>query len=260
MLLDHFQRPWKGYRKVRKGVKKRISRHMQEIGTRNMAAYLDRVEEDPAVQEECLRRMTVSISRFFRERRLWEVLRDSLLPELVGRDIEIVRVWSAGCAGGEEPYGFRVVWEEAKNHLDRVPALDLLATDSNPENLDRAQRGVYTRGSLKEVDPFILKAWFDEKEPGKSYRIKPELKEQITWKIHNLLEDPPDRRFHILFLRNNLLTYYEGRAKTEAFHRITTRLVDSGYLIIGSHEKPPSEAMEFTRLTGSPHIYRKRPC
>ncbi|MFW6332707.1 MAG: hypothetical protein ACOC23_05345, partial [Thermodesulfobacteriota bacterium] len=95
MLLDHFERPWKGYRKVRKGVKKRISRHMQEIGTRNMAAYLDRVEEDPSVRRECLRRMTVSISRFFREKQLWKVLRDRVLPELAGRGIETLRVWSA---------------------------------------------------------------------------------------------------------------------------------------------------------------------
>jgi len=258
MLLDHFERPWKGYRKIRKGVKKRISRHMQEIGTRNMAAYLDRVEEDPSVQEECLRRMTVSISRFFRERRLWEVLRDLVLPELAGRGIETLRVWSAGCAGGEEPYSFRIIWEEVTKRLDRVPALDLLATDTNPENLDRAQKGLYTRGSLKEADPSTIAACFDEKKPGRSYRIKPELKEGITWKIHNLLEGPPDRRFHILFLRNNLLTYYEGSAKTEAFHRITSRLVESGYLIIGSHEKPPSETVAFTRLTASPHIYRKR--
>ncbi|MFW5636796.1 MAG: CheR family methyltransferase, partial [Thermodesulfobacteriota bacterium] len=177
MLLDHFERPWKGYRKVRKGVKKRISRHMQEIGTRNMAAYLDRVDEDPAVRRECLRRMTVSISRFFRERRLWNVLRESVLPDLISRGMKTLRVWSAGCAGGEEPYSFRIIWEEVTKPLDRVPALDLLSTDTNPENLDRAQKGVYTRGSLKEADPSTIAACFDEKKPGKTYRIKPELKE-----------------------------------------------------------------------------------
>ncbi len=258
MLLDHFERPWRGYRKVRKGVKKRISRHMQEIGARNMAAYLERVDADPAIRKECLRRMTVSISRFFREKQLWKVLRDRVLPELIGRGIETLRVWSAGCAGGEEPYSFRIIWEEVKKKIGRVPALDLMATDTNPENLDRAQKGIYTSGSLKEADRSTIAAYFDEKKLGKSYRIKPELKENITWKIHNLLDDPPDRRFHLIFLRNNLLTYYQWKIQTEAFHRITNRLVDSGYLVIGSHEKLPPESDAFTRLTASPHIYRKR--
>ena len=258
MLLDHFGRPWTGYRKVRKGVKKRISRHMQEIGARDMGAYLARVDADPAIRKECLRRMTISISRFFRDRQLWNVLRNIVLPDLIARGMKTLRVWSAGCAGGEEPYSFCITWEEIRNRFGPVPTLDLLATDINPENLERAQKGIYTRGSLKEVEASILKAWFDEKKPGKSYRIKPALKENITWKIHNLLDDPPDRRFHFIFLRNNLLTYYEWKIRTEAFRRITDRLVDSGYLVIGSHEKVPPETDAFTRLTASPHLYRKR--
>lgn len=258
MLLDHFGRPWKGYRKVRQGVKKRITRHMLEIGTRNMEAYLGRVAEHSEIQEECLRRMTVSISRFFRERRLWEVLGDILLPELVARGMDTLGVWSAGCAGGEEPYSFRIIWEQVRQDLDRVPALELLATDANPENLERAQKGIYSRGSLKEADPAILEAYFDERKPGKSYRIKSELQKNIAWRVHDLLDDPPEREFHVLFLRNNLLTYYKRQTQVDAFRRIANRLVDSGYLIIGSHENLPGEAVEFTRLTASPHIFQKR--
>jgi chemotaxis methyl-accepting protein methylase len=103
-LLDWFGYSWAGYRKVRKGVKKRIARHMQELQCPAMDAYLELLASDGDALEQCRLRMTVSISRFFRDRQLWQGLQDRILPELLGAPRDFLRVWSAGCACGEEPY------------------------------------------------------------------------------------------------------------------------------------------------------------
>ncbi len=82
-LLNLFGFSWKGYRKVRKGVKKRINRHMKELGCRNMAAYLAELEKEDEARQHCELLLTVSISRFFRDREFWRTLEKKLLPELI---------------------------------------------------------------------------------------------------------------------------------------------------------------------------------
>ena len=120
-LLDFFNRSWKGYRKVRKGVKKRITRHMQAAGCRQIKAYLHLLEEDKTARKTCEQLLTVSISRFFRDRRVWETLREELLPEMTAGRSEPVKFLSAGCARGEEVYSFRIIWEELKRSSGSPP-------------------------------------------------------------------------------------------------------------------------------------------
>lgn len=84
-LLDYLNLSWEGYRKVRKGVKKRIRRHMRTLGCGTLPAYFRILDREPALRQDCDRLMTVSISRFFRDRELWRALRERLLPNLARR-------------------------------------------------------------------------------------------------------------------------------------------------------------------------------
>ena len=141
-LLAFLNYSWSGYRKVRKEVKKSVSRHMQELGCRTMDQYLALIETDPGILAECKRRMTVSISRFFRDLRLWEILELRVLPELAAHRPETVRVWSAGCAGGEEVSSFRILWERLTAGNNTPPQLIMFATDMVPGCLERARKGI----------------------------------------------------------------------------------------------------------------------
>ena len=113
-LLDFFELSWSGYRKVRKGVKKRVNRHMQSLGCRRTSYYLQLLREQPTCRRDCEQLMTVSISRFFRDRQLWTFLESNFLPEIAAGTSEPVAIWSAGCASGEEVYSFKIIWETAK--------------------------------------------------------------------------------------------------------------------------------------------------
>ncbi len=258
-LLRFFNRSWKGYRKVRKGVKKRITRHMQTVGCQKVEAYLHLLNTDEAVRGTCERLLTVSISRFFRDRHVWKILGEKILPDIAARKSTRVRVWSAGCARGEEAYSLRMAWEELTRRNGDLPRLDVTATDVNAEYLAQAREGVYTRSSVRELSE-QQKAWyFEKKKDGRQWRIRPELKTGIAWVCRDLTaENPLDETFDIVCLRNNLLTYYKDPEKSTAFKRITASLAPGGIIIIGAHEQLPENADHLTPVTGSRLIFRHR--
>lgn len=229
---------------------------MQRLGCDSMDAYLAELEK-PDVKRECERLMTVSISRFFRDGKLWEALRENILPELIERCGKDLKVWSAGCAGGEEVYSFRIVWEEMKKRFERLPELKLTGTDMNPDNLERCRAGIYPPSSLKEVPDELKPIYFDKIRGKKSYSVKSRLRSNISWRPHHLLSDPVGSGFHIIFLRNNLLTYYEDGLKLPALAGILESLSSSGFLIIGSNEKLALETEDFVFFSGFSFIFKK---
>jgi len=257
-LLDYFQYSWSGYRKVRKGVKKRISRHMQEVKCPNIEAYLDLIRQNDQERRECERRMTVSISRFFRDRKLWLDLEKEILPQLLTHEKETLKVWSAGCARGEEVYSFMIVWDRLKTNLKQLPKLEFIASDMHPEYIEKAQHGIFMKSSLKEVTDEIRDAYFEKKRGGNRYDVRLLVKDNIAWQVRNIFSDPPDTGFHIIFLRNNFLTYYRYRLMKRPLSKILKSLNPGGWLIVGSHEKlPDDESSGFTRNPATPWAYRK---
>lgn len=238
-LLQLFGLSPRGYRKVRKGVQKRLRRHMQRLGCRRMEDYLLSLDKDRESRLEFGRLITVSISRFFRDKALWETLEKRILPDVIANRRGIVHAWSAGCACGEEAYSLRIVWEELKGRTDFVPDLQILATDINPLYLDKAKTGRYPASSLREVSEEVRSRYFTTLDGGNQYSVSPSLRNDLRWEEHDLLCDPPECEFHLIFLRNNLLTYYENELREPAFRKILSRLARGGFLVIGSHEKPP---------------------
>jgi chemotaxis methyl-accepting protein methylase len=257
-LLDFFGLSWSGYRKVRKGVKKRVNRHMQSLGCRQMSNYLHLLQENPGCRRDCEQLMTVSISRFFRDRQLWAYLESNFLPEIAAGSTESIAVWSAGCASGEEVYSFKIIWESTKARRHCLPALDVLATDRNPEYIQRARAGIFNASSLRDVPDQYLEAFFDSLKSGKRYRIKPALQADINWKTHDFLSDAPRGIFEIIFLRNNQLTYYRDHLTKPALQKILRCLAPAGLLIIGSRERLPFEAAELLSVAPFAWIFQKR--
>jgi chemotaxis protein methyltransferase CheR len=258
-ILDFLGLSWNGYRKVRKGVKRRISRHMLKIGFRGVHELLLAMETEGEFRKQVENLMTVSVSRFFRDRGLWQALEKHILPEIIVKNYEKVKVWSAGCACGEEAYSFKILWETMKGDFERLPDLELWATDMNPLFLDKAQTGVYPASSLKELPAQIRSRYF---RPVKEnhFAVTDSLKEGILWKVHDFLsDDPPQMGFQIIFLRNNLLTYYREELREPAFVRILDSLTPGGFLAIGSHEKLPAEYPELRSFPYHPNIFQKPP-
>lgn len=258
-LLDRFGLSWRGYRKVRKGVKKRIRRHIQQLGCRSMNEYLLIMDGNPALEIHVKRLLDVSISRFFRDARLWSSLKETIIPHIVSIHPREVNVWSAGCALGQEVYSFKMLWTELSRESPSFPRLDLWATDVNPDYLKRAIDGVYDESMMKGIPEEMKRTYLHLSEDASVYSVTDDLKSGIRWEVYDLTGPSVlEERFHIIFLRNNLLTYYQLEIKQRAFRKVLTSLVEDGFLIIGSHETIPPQTDVLAPFEGCPFIFRKR--
>lgn len=252
-LLRRFNRPWKGYRKVRKGVIKRIRRHMRELGCTGFGEYIAVLEKDEAASRTCEAHLRVTISRFCRDRQLWHHLENRLLPGLAENYPEGLNIWSAGCACGEEPYSLAILWDR----LGRPTTLNITATDADPVCLERARRGIYDKSSLKELSPQCISSSF-MKINASRFSVLPHLRENIRWHRHDLLDIPPQGPFQMIFLRNNVLTYYQQPVLGPAVERIVGRLDLGGFLVIGAHERLPEMNISLIADTFCPWIFQRR--
>ena len=238
-VLDFFNLSWKGYRRVRKGVKKRLARYMQDCGYRGVESLLAALDEDQGRRADVECQLTVSISRFFRDRKLWKAIADFVLDEIISKSPRAIRVWTAGCARGEEAYSFYILWEKWSGGIDRAPRLELWATDRNPEFLSRAQKGVYSSTSLKEIAEEWRTKYFHAAGANR-LEISESIKGKILWEVHDFIADPPpEQDFHLIFLRNNLLTYYSETLQKAGLTKVLKSLCREGFLIVGCHEKLP---------------------
>lgn len=259
-LLEYFNLSWNGYRKVRKGVKKRIARHINALNLSGIDEYLELVEKDEDIRNICLCHLSVSISRFYRDRNLWNGLENKILPVLIDRFSEEpdFKVWSCGCARGEEAYSFLMMWESMKGVRKEMPGLEMYATDMNPTYIEMAMEGIYEFRSLKELPESFIEKYFSKLPGGKKYKLHSHLKEMVTFKKQNFIREyPPSEQFHLVFARNNILTYYNDPEKTNGFLKITNALKEGGALITGSHEKIPDNIFCLRRCHNLPCLHFK---
>jgi chemotaxis methyl-accepting protein methylase len=257
ILLEYLQYSWTGYRKVRKGVKRKIQRHMQQLGCRSVADYLKLLDLDPGKRHDCELLMTVSISRFFRDRELWEMFKSRWLPDMIATGAPRLKIWSAGCCCGEEAYGFKMIWAHLGQQVEHLPALDLLATDRHPHYLARARKGIFNRSSLREVAPDWRQIYFESRKDGRQFLIKDHLKRSIRWKLHHLSTEPPGRDFNVICMRNNILTYYRKEAQKKALSGIVDSLSPGGLLVIGCHEVLPYRPAALRAVPELSYVFQK---
>jgi len=259
-LLDHLGYAYEGYRRVRRGVKKRLRRHMRDLDCRDVPAYLAHIESSPADREACLRRLTVPISRFMRDRPLWEALREVRLPALHRHFGPRLDAWCAGCACGEEAYTLAMIHGELvrPGPPGRPFELAIRATDLNPAVLDRARAGVYPASSLRELPDPLRQRYFRPLRGGRRYRLEVGLLPPIRWGCHDLVSEPPAQAFHLICVRNSILTYCDTLRRTRIMEGVVKNLHPQGLLVIGLRETLPAGLTELVPVGGAPPVVFRR--
>lgn len=233
---------------------------MANLGCRDVGEYVAVLQSSAEEQSICQAHLRVTISRFFRDRQVWHQLERRLLPKLASRFLGIapneetfpLRAWSAGCACGEEPYSLAIV----RQRLKLTNNLFITATDGDAVCLNLARRGVYQRSSLKELAEDTISECFQKLSKGR-FAIQDVFRENIIWRQHDLFDAPPPGPFHVIMLRNNLLTYYQGEKLQRGFKRIVESLEPGGILVVGSHESPPEKNISLQRDDYCPLIFHR---
>lgn len=247
--LPRLRLRWKAFRKVRRQVCRRISERIEELSLDSFADYRDYLCRNP-LEWTCLRHCCrVTISRFYRDRAVFNALRWEVLPKLVSNSP--LRVWSCGCASGEEAYTLRMIWEELG--YTTCP-LEIVATDTDRELLKRAEAGLYEESSLRELPALWKDRYFGPHEG--LFRIVNSVRTPIIWLEQDVFDERPEGRFDLVLCRYLVFTYCEHGLQVEILSRFAELMTQGGALILGQMEDlPPSE--RFAPWIESLRIYRR---
>jgi chemotaxis protein methyltransferase CheR len=254
--LPRLELRWPGYRKVRRQVCKRVKQRLRDLELHDYAAYRTRLETDASewrILDACCH---ITISRFFRDRGTFEAIRRRVLPDVAaraqheGRD---ARIWSAGCASGEEPYTLKMIWQ-----LEVVPAypsvaVRIIASDIDRIMLERAREGRFAPSSLRELPPPWIVSAFDQ--VGSRHCIKSEYREGIEFLEQDLRAEMPAGPFDLILCRYLAFTYFAVPLQDKMLAGMLQRLRPRGYLVIGPHEKLPAHGLATPTCT--PQIFQK---
>ncbi|WP_374717204.1 CheR family methyltransferase [Geobacillus thermodenitrificans] len=210
-------------------MKRRLTSLYVKKGLNSFAELFAEMEKNPVLWHECLDRMTINVSEFYRNAKRWDVLERIILPRLLAENPRL-RVWSAACSAGEEPYTLAMVLAKYLP-LHRV---SVLATDIDENALARARLGVYGERSLAELPEEMKKKFFTK--DGQYYKIDEKVKQAVTFQKHNLLADPFPGPFDLIVCRN-VLIYFTEEAKRALYPKFRDALRPGGVLFVGSTEQ-----------------------
>jgi chemotaxis protein methyltransferase CheR len=258
---------WAGFRKVRGQVCKRIARRLAELGLADLCAYRHRLEADPAEWRALESLCRVTISRFHRDRGVFELIRARVLPALAATEPPragvdaaaprtIVRCWSAGCASGEEPYTLALAWRLEVQERFPGAALSVVATDADDTLLARARSARYPPSALKELPRPWVEAAFT-RDDGE-LRLRPAFRRDVRFRRQDIRDRMPDGPFHLVLCRNLVFTYFEAGVQAGLLDRMLDRLAPDGFLVLGSHEVLPPGHWPLERIAAGAPVFRRR--
>jgi chemotaxis protein methyltransferase CheR len=235
----------------------RLMRRLRLYGFSEYQEYIDYLREhyDDEIMD-FINAITTNKTEFFRENQHFEYLKEKVLPEFEEKKKRKLRIWSAGCSTGEEPYTIAMTVSEY--FRDRLPDVKILATDIDTQVLEKGCRGVYSSEQISGIDRGVLQRYFyagTGENKGK-FRVKDETRKLIVFKRLNLLdtEYPMRGKMNIIFCRN-VVIYFDKPTQKTLFERMYDYLDDDGYLFVGHSENLSGITDKFTHLGQT--IYRK---
>ena len=203
-----------------------ISKH-RIVGYEN---YVQLLKTDKAKFEEFVNYLTINVSEFYRNPSQWDVMDRDVIPELIRKFGKSLKVWSAACSTGDEPYSLVMA---LSRHLP-LNQIKIFATDLDKQVIEKAKIGLYTEKSIASVPADLKKKYFTK--VGPSWQISNEIKSRVEFKEHNLLKDTYPTAYHMIVCRN-VLIYFTEEAKDKVFVKFQQSLAKGGILFIGSTEQ-----------------------
>lgn len=213
---------------------KQMRRRIDTLATKNHAdsyeEYVQMLKKDRALFEQFVNFLTINVSEFYRNPDQWKLMDEQVIPQLIQDHGRSLKVWSAACSTGDEPYSLVMAFSR---HVP-LSNIRILATDIDKQVLQQAQVGLYNEKSIAGVPDDLKKKYFTK--VGNSYQISDEIKRCVTFKEHNLLKDPYPSDYDLILCRN-VVIYFTDEAKDEIYRKFYHTLKNKGVLFIGSTEQ-----------------------
>jgi len=257
--LPKLQLRWPGFRKVRRTIRKRLTRRIRERGLSGLANYRKTLAADPAEWSLLDTICRIPISRFYRDRSVYDLLANQVLPDCAARarargDGKI-SILSAGCASGEEPYSISLVWylRVAEGFADCT--IDILAVDVDDLMISRAQAACYSPSALKDLPHDLVVPGFEYKH--EAHCLKDRFRKCVHFLNCDLRKSVPDGPFDLVLCRNTAFTYFDEATQAFVLSRLDAVLRTGGYLFTGAHEVLPAIDNNLVRVQPGSPVFRK---
>ena len=192
--------------------------------------FVKAIKVDKKLFEAFVNYLTINVSEFYRNPDQWKILENEVFPKLVEKFGKNIKIWSAACSTGDEPYSLVM----ALSRIVPLSNIKVIATDIDKQVLEQARVGLYNEKSIAGVPADLKSKYFTK--VGSSYQISDEIKKRVEFKEHNLLKDPYPTGCHLIVCRN-VVIYFTEEAKDEIYKKFHSSLVKGGYLFIGSTEQ-----------------------
>ncbi|MBU8848831.1 MAG: protein-glutamate O-methyltransferase CheR [Desulfobacterales bacterium] len=227
-------------------IKRRITNRLTDTKCTDYEQYLSYLQNNPKELDFLIDVLTINVSRFFRNTLTFEYIADILLHDIIAQksvaNDTTLRIWSAGCATGEEPYSVAILINELIKKEKLNIKLNIFATDIDKKSLKNAKAGNYHFESIKDIKYHILKKYFTIKD--ECYFLNPEIKDLVSFYAYDMLDKktyvPAESvfgDFDLVFCRN-LLIYFQNDYQNLIFEKLYRSLAKKGHLILGEAEVP----------------------
>jgi two-component system, chemotaxis family, CheB/CheR fusion protein len=220
-----------GYK--RSSLERRVRKRMEAIQCPAFAEYLDYLQVHPQEYAELFNAILINVTSFFRDPAAWSYIDEHVVPELVERSSRGLRIWSAGCASGEEAYSIAMLLVRAMGEANFRDRVKLYATDVDEEALDTARHAVYPPRALEDAPQDLVDLCFERSDHHLAFRK--DLRRSAIFGRNDLVQDAPISRIDLLLCRNTLM-YFTAETQARILGRMNFALQDTGFLFLGKSE------------------------
>src|SRR5919107_4684575 len=243
-----------GYK--RSSLVRRMNRRMAQVGVNTYTDYLDYLELHADEFTALFNSILINVTAFFRDPEAWEFLRSDVLPRLIASKgpTQPIRIWSAGCASGEEAYTLAMALTEMLGPAEVRERVKIYATDVDEEALAHARHGSYSEREIRGVPPELLERYFDL--VGGRYRVRKELRRAVIFGRNDLVQNAPISRVDVLVCRNTLM-YFTAETQARILSRFHFALNRGGTLLLGRAEMLLSHGALFRTVDLRRRVFQK---
>jgi len=217
--------------------------------------YIDYLYENPSEMFLLTQEYLIGVTKFFRDSKAFEVIKKEVIPDIIGRKSkgDIIKIWIVACSTGEEAYSISILIEECLKSMKLDLDYKIFATDLDDRGIDIATKGVYDLNIEAELHPTILSEYFIKKD--NKYQISPNIRKNIIFSKHDILQNPPFNKMDLVSCRN-MLIYMENNIQAQVLSSLHYSLNSNGYLFLGNSENLGSLDKNFEEISGKWKIYK----
>ena len=240
-------------------IKRRIERRMALHQIETMERYVKHAQQTPAEVESLFRDLLIGVTNFFRDPEVFKALEEKTIPQLfAGKSAGgTIRVWSPGCASGEEAYSLAILLAECQESLKQNHKVQIFATDIDSQAIATARAGLYPAGIAADISPERLARFFSAESDGGAYRIHKTIRDMLVFSEQDIIRDPPFSKLDFISCRN-LMIYMGFDLQKKLIPLFYYALNPGGFLLLGTSETVGDFGNLFTVQNRKLKIYRRK--